>query len=104
MNGKWYPICFHKMHLSEIVKTDFINRQLILPIGRAGNYTNYSDPAQVARLKSAIDYMRKVEFDLARNLERLNQDDKYFFTEDNEVPGAFQKLVEEYFRSIAKSK
>jgi hypothetical protein len=48
--------------------------------------------------------MRKVEFDLARELDRLNQQDKYFFAEDNEAPGNFQKLVEEYFKAIAKSK
>ena len=77
---------------------------VIEALRRAGDYTNYNNPEQIARLKSAIDYMRKVEFDLARELDRLNQQDKYFFAEDNEAPGNFQKLVEEYFKAIAKSK
>ena len=78
--------------------------KVIESLRKAGDYTNYNDPEQIARLKRAIDDMRKVEFDLARNLERLNQKDKYFSTEDDEAPSAFQKLVEEYFRSIAKTK
>ncbi|MBN1569141.1 MAG: hypothetical protein JXA73_14925 [Acidobacteria bacterium] len=78
--------------------------KVIESLRRAGDYTDYNDPEQIARLKRAIDYMRKVEFDLARNLDRLSQDDKYFSTEDNEAPRAFQKLVDEYFRSIAKTR
>jgi hypothetical protein len=78
--------------------------KVIQSLRKAGAYTNYDDPEQIARLKLAVDYMRKVEFDLARNLERLNLEDKYFSTEDSEAPSAFQKLVEEYFRSIAKGK
>jgi hypothetical protein len=78
--------------------------KVIDALRRAGNYTNYSNPEQIARLKSAIDYMRKVEFDLARDLDRLTQQDKYFFAEDNEAPANYQKLVEEYFKSIAKTK
>jgi hypothetical protein len=78
--------------------------RVIESLRRAGDFVKDSNPEQVARLKSAIDYMRKVEFDLARDLERLNQNEKYFFAEDNEVPGNYQKLVEEYYKSIAKSK
>jgi len=61
-------------------------------------------PEQIARLKAAIDSMRKVELDLARDLEKLSQKDKYFFAEDNEAPGAYRKLVDEYYKSIAKTK
>ena len=78
--------------------------RVIESLRRAGDFVKDSNPEQVARLKSAIDYMRIVEFDLARDLERLNQTEKYFFAEDNEVPGNYQKLVEEYYKSIAKSK
>jgi hypothetical protein len=77
--------------------------KVIESLRKAGDYMN-ADPEQVARLKSAIDYMRKVEFDLARDLDRLNQNDKYFSAEDNEAPGSYRKLVEEYYKSIAKSK
>jgi hypothetical protein len=63
-----------------------------------------SNPEQIARLIAAIDYMRKVEFDLARALEKQDAKDKYLFTEDNESPNAYRKLVDEYYRSLAKSK
>jgi hypothetical protein len=76
--------------------------KVIDSLRRAGDYTNDGSPEQMARLKSALDYMQKVEFDLARDLERLNQRDQYFFAEDNEAPSDYQKLVEEYYKSIAK--
>jgi hypothetical protein len=78
--------------------------QVIESLRRAGSYMNQVAPEQISRLKSAIDYMRKVEFDLARDLDRLNQNEKYFFAEDNEVPSNYRKLVEEYYKSIARSK
>lgn len=78
--------------------------RVIDSLRRVGDYTNDSSPEQIARLKSAIDYMRKLELDLARDLDRLNQKDKYFFAEDNEAPGNYQKLVEEYYKSLAKGK
>jgi hypothetical protein len=78
--------------------------KVIDALRRAGNYTNSSNPDQIARLKSAIDYMRKVELDLAKELDRLTQKDKSFFVEDNEAPSTYQKLVEEYFKAIAKTK
>jgi hypothetical protein len=64
----------------------------------------HDNPEQIARLKAAIDSMRKVELDLARDLEILNQKDKYLLTEDNEAPSTYRKLVDEYYRSLAKSK
>ncbi len=78
--------------------------KVIESLRRAGAYTNDATPEQIARLRSAIDYMRKVELDLARDLDRLNQNAKYFFAEDNEAPSNYQKLVEEYYKSIARSK
>jgi hypothetical protein len=78
--------------------------KVIESLRRAGDYKDYRNPEQIARLKAAIDHMRKVELDLARDLDRLNQGDKYFFAEDNEAPSSYQKLVEEYYKSLAKSK
>jgi hypothetical protein len=48
--------------------------------------------------------MREVEFDLARDLERLKQIEKYFLAGDNDAPENYRKLVEEYYKSIAESK
>jgi hypothetical protein len=78
--------------------------KVIDALRRAKNYPDYSNAEQIARLRAAIDYMRKIELDLARDLDRLNQIDKYFLAEDNEAPSTYQKLVEEYYKSIAKTK
>ena len=77
---------------------------VIESLRRAGDYQDYRNPDQIAKLKQAIDYMRGVEFGLARNLDRLNQKEGYLLSEDNEAPAAYQKLVEEYYKAIARSK
>jgi hypothetical protein len=66
--------------------------------------SGYDNPEQIARLKAAIDYMRKVELNLTRALENQDQRDKYFLTEDNKAPNTYKKLVDEYFKSLAKNK
>ena len=78
--------------------------RVIESLRRAGDYMNFRDPGQIERLKSAIDSMRKVEFDLARDLDRLSQKEKYLFSQDNEAPGNYRKLVDAYYQSLAKSK
>jgi len=64
----------------------------------------YDDAAGIARLKQAIDLLHQVELDLSRDLARLIQSDKYFYAEDSEVPASYKKLVEEYYKSLAKGK
>jgi len=71
---------------------------------RAGDYRNYDDPELIARLKAAIDYTHKLESGLNRDLERLGLNEKYFLSEDNEAPADYKKLVEEYYKSLAKGK
>jgi hypothetical protein len=66
--------------------------------------SDFDNPEQIVRLKAAIDYMRKVELDLARALESQDQKDKYFLSEDNEAPNTYKKLVDEYYKSLAKNK
>ena len=78
--------------------------KVIESLRRAGNYQNYRNPEQIESLKEAIDYLRKIESDLARALDRLGRNEKYFFSEDNEAPADYQRLVDEYYKSIAKSK
>jgi len=75
---------------------------VIQSLRRAGRSGDFNNPEQIARLRMAIDSMRKIELDLARNLRQLIPEDQNFSAEDNEVPGSFRKLVEEYFRAIAK--
>jgi phage anti-repressor protein len=78
--------------------------RVIESLRRAREDPDYGNAEQITRLKAAIDYMRKVELDLVRELERVEQIEKYFLAEDNEAPSNYHKLVEEYYKSIAKSK
>jgi hypothetical protein len=64
----------------------------------------YDDPAGIARLRQAIDILHRIELDLSRDLARIAQADKYFYAEDSEVPGSYKKLVEEYYKALAKTK
>lgn len=64
----------------------------------------YDDAAGIARLKQAIDLLHDVELDLSRELARVLQSDKYFYAEDSEAPASYKKLVEEYYKSLAKIK
>jgi hypothetical protein len=84
-------------------ETENLDR-VIDSLRRAGDYQDYRNPDQIAKLKEAIDHMREVEFGVARDLDRLNQKERYFFSEDNEAPAAYQKLVEEYYKAIARTK
>ncbi len=78
--------------------------KVIDSLRRTRDYPDYGNMEQIELLKAAIDYMRDVELDLARDLERLNQVDEYFIAGDNEAPDRYRRLVEEYYKSIAKSK
>ncbi len=68
------------------------------------NQSGSIEAEQVARLKSAIDLLRSLEQDLNRDLSRLSQRERYFFTEENEVPNSYRKLVDEYFKALARVK
>ncbi len=78
--------------------------EVIAFLRRTRDYPDYGNMEQISLLKSAIDHMRKVEYDLVRDLEHLKQIDEYFIAGDNEAPDRYRKLVEEYYKSIAKSK
>ncbi len=78
--------------------------QVIEDLRRMGQFSRYSDPDLVARLKSSIDRLRQLELDLNRELSRLTQKEKYFYAEDSEAPSDYRKLVEDYYKALAKSK
>lgn len=78
--------------------------KVIESLRRAGDSGNSTIREQIDRLKNAIDNTRDVELDLTRELERLMKKDRYFLAEDNEAPERYRKLVEEYYKSIAKSR
>jgi len=78
--------------------------QVIESLRRAGDSRKYGDPEMVAQLKGAIDLLHQVELDLNRELSRLTQKEKYFYAEDSEAPSSYKKLVEEYYKALAKGK
>ena len=78
--------------------------KVIASLRRTRDYPEYGNMEQIELLKAAIDNMRKVELDLVRDLERLKQIDEYFIAGENEAPDRYRKLVEEYYKSIAKTK
>jgi hypothetical protein len=78
--------------------------QVIEALRRLDNSRNFNDPEEIARLKGAIDTLRGVEADLARDLSRLTQKDKYFYSDDNQAPSSYKKLVDEYYKALAKGK
>ena len=63
---------------------------------------NYEDPELTARLKASIDMLQRVESNLDRELSRLTEKDKYYYAEDGEAPSNYKKLVEEYYKAIAR--
>jgi len=64
----------------------------------------YNDPAGIARLRQAIDLLHQIELGLSLDLARITQNDKFFYLEDGGVPGSYKKLVEEYYKALAKGK
>jgi hypothetical protein len=84
-------------------QTQNLNR-VIEGLRRLDSARDYSDPEEIARLKGAIDLLRQVELDLSRDLSRLVQKDKYFYAEDSDAPSSYKKLVEEYYKALAKGK
>ncbi len=85
--------------------TDMRNLDRVIEsLRRLGDGRKYEDPEMVARLKSAIDMLHQVELSLNRELSQLTGKDKYFYAEDNEAPSSYKKLVEEYYKALARAK
>jgi hypothetical protein len=78
--------------------------QVIEGLRRMDGARSFNDPEEVARLKGAIDVLRGVEADLSRDLSRLTQKDKYFYSDDNNAPTSYKKLVDEYYKALAKGR
>ncbi len=78
--------------------------RVIEDLRRMGQFSRYDDPDLLARLKGSIDRLHQLELDLNRELSRLTQKEKYFYAEDSEAPSSYRKLVEDYYKALAKSK
>jgi hypothetical protein len=78
--------------------------QILQQLQKLTTNQRYNNPEGIAYLKQAIDRLHEVELALARDLTRLIQSDKFFYAEDSEVPASYKKLVDEYYKALAKGK
>jgi hypothetical protein len=78
--------------------------QVLQALQRITDARRYDSPEGIASLKRAIDLLHQVELDLSRDLSRALENDKYFYADDNGVPASYKKLVEEYYKALAKIK
>ena len=62
------------------------------------------DPRDLIRLEKSIDLLHGLEEDLSRELARMGHKDRYFYSEDNQAPAEYQKLVEEYYKALARGR
>jgi len=75
---------------------------VIAKIRELDDARRYNDPEEIARLRAAIELLRQLELDLSRDLARLAQKDSYLYAEENEAPSSYRKLVEEYYKALAR--
>ena len=68
-----------------------------------GSTGSYDDPAEVARLRASIGLLQQLELDLSREIGRLGRKDQYLHPGGGEIPRGFEKLVEEYYKALARS-
>jgi len=78
--------------------------KVVQSLRRAGEYLDLNNQKQIESLREAIEHMRRIELELARALERLSQNEKYMFSEENDAPADFRELVDEYFKALARGK
>jgi methyl-accepting chemotaxis protein len=78
--------------------------RVIQELMRMSNDRRYDDPAGIERLRQAIDLLHQVELELGGALAQLIQNNKYYYADDSEVPAAYRKLVEEYYKALARIK
>ena len=63
----------------------------------------YLDLAELNRLQSQIaEGMKQLEFSLRREVEGEGQD-RVFVSGSNDVPTGYERVVEEYYRALARS-
>ena len=65
---------------------------------------SYDDPQKMASLRSAVELLRQVELDLGRERDRLVGKSQYQQADDNDAPQDYRKLVEEYYKALARGK
>lgn len=78
--------------------------EVIARLRRLDDARRYDDPEEGARLREAIDLLRRVEVDLSRELAKLTRSEQYLYADDNQAPSSYRKLVEEYYKALARSK
>ncbi len=76
--------------------------QVINSLKRLRDGRDYGDPEEVARLRAAVDLLHQMELGLSRELGRLAGKGQFLHPGEGEVPRGFEKLVEEYYKALAR--
>ena len=63
------------------------------------------DDAELERLRShVIEGFRQLELDLSKNLEHLNTKENLHLAKDEEIPEAYRKQVEDYYKALSRER
>jgi len=58
----------------------------------------------VKQLRASVELARQIELDLARDLAGLTHKEGYYSAGDGDVPQKYRRLVDEYYRNLARSR
>jgi hypothetical protein len=78
--------------------------QVIENLRKMGDLRGAGQNDLSARLRSSIGLLRQIELDLGRDLSSLARKDGFYSAEESEVPQKYRRLVDEYFRNLARSR
>jgi hypothetical protein len=75
-------------------------RDLESVIRELQGYQPGGDPRGLQQLQSAVDHLKRFEFELRKKIGTDSQ--QLFLSGSDEVPNGFRQAIEEYYRSLAK--
>ena len=75
-------------------------RDLESVIRELQGYQPSGDPRGLQQLQSAVDHLKRFEFELRKRIGTDNQ--QLSLSGSDEVPAGFRQAIEEYYRSLAK--
>ena len=75
-------------------------RDLESVIRELQGYQPSGDPRGLQQLQSAVDHLKRFEFELRKRIGTDNQ--QLSLSGSDEVPAGFRQAIEEYYRALAK--
>ncbi len=79
-------------------------RRIIAELRRLNEARLFDDPEEIERLKrQVLDPLRRLEWELSRRLQENTGADRLRLAEETAVPPEYRRLVEAYYRRLARS-